>query len=126
MMMIGFVYFSSVFSQNTRNDNLISINENYSFIAIQDREYASNFKKDTHPPAIDGNLDEEIWDITQTIDINVNNSDNTLSFGLLWDDNYLYVSNEVVNNSLSNGFRQTFYDDRIEICIDGNHSNNLN
>jgi len=58
--------------------------------------------------AIDGHLEEEIWSITNSFGVNIGDSDNTASFGLLWDDFYLYVGVEVVDETLSNGHRQAF------------------
>ncbi len=78
-------------------------------------------KKANSGMAIDGHLEEEFWEINNAVTINNGGSDNTANFGLLWDDNYLYVGVEVDDNLLCNGRRQAFYDDGIEICIDGNH-----
>ena len=79
-------------------------------------------KKVSSGLAIDGHLSEEFWEITNPISINSGGSDNTANFGLLWDDNYLYVGVEVTDKLLCNGRRQGFYDDGIEICIDGHHN----
>jgi hypothetical protein len=70
--------------------------------------------------AIDGHLEEEFWDISNGVTIN-NGSDNSANFGLIWDENYLYIGVAVTDNILGNGRRQAFYDDGVEICIDGNH-----
>jgi hypothetical protein len=40
------------------------------------------------------------------IAINRNGSDNTASFGVLWDDNYLYIGVSVVDASLYTNGRQ--------------------
>jgi hypothetical protein len=74
-------------------------------------------KKVTSPIAVDGILDESVWDISIQFSTNTS-SDNTAKFGVLWDDNYLYIGVSVTDNSLCNNKRQGFYDDGIEVCID--------
>ena len=74
-------------------------------------------KKVTSPIAVDGILDESVWDISVQFSTNTY-SDNTAKFGVLWDDNYLYIGVSVTDNSLCNNKRQGFYDDGIEVCID--------
>jgi hypothetical protein len=78
-------------------------------------------KKASAGIAVDGHLEEEVWNVNNAVAINSGNSNNTAHFGLLWDDYYLYVGVEVNDNLLCNGRRQAFYDDGIEICLDGNH-----
>ena len=77
-------------------------------------------KKVTSEVALDGLLEETFWDISNQITIG--SSNNTASFGVLWDDNYLYVGVDVEDAVLCTNKRQGFYDDGIEICIDGNNS----
>lgn len=83
-------------------------------------------KKAVNGIAIDGELNEAVWDINTAISINDDNSDNTASFGLLWDDVYLYVGVAVADANLCNNHRQAFYDDGIEICIDGENEKTVN
>jgi PKD repeat protein len=83
-------------------------------------------KKANSGIALDGHLEEELWNISNAISINVGGSDNTANFGLLWDEDYLYVGIEVTDNLLINGRRQAFYSDGVEICIDGNHDQSVN
>lgn len=113
----------------TENGDVVATDADYSFTATQNRYLIANFSTETQNPvkkapaglAIDGHLDEEIWEISNVAGINNGGSDNTASFGLLWDDNYLYVGVEVSDNLIINDRRQAFYTDGIEICIDGNH-----
>ena len=79
-------------------------------------------KKVTALPAIDGMLEESFWDISNQNTVNPGSSDNTASFGVLWNDEYLYVGVNVTDTTLCTNGRQGFYDDGIEICIDGNNS----
>lgn len=82
---------------------------------------ATNVKKLVSNIALDGHLDEDFWEINIPLENNPYNSDNTASFGLLWDNDYLYIGVEVTDNLLVNERRQAYYDDGVEICIDGNH-----
>ena len=79
-------------------------------------------KKVTSTVAIDGQLNESFWDISIPVNVNLSSSDNTAHFGVLWDDNYLYVGVNVVDASLNYNGRQGYFDDGIEIYIDGNNS----
>lgn len=79
-------------------------------------------KKVSSAVAIDGLLEESFWDLSNQISINLNSSNNTANFGVLWDDNYLYIGVNVVDGSLNMNEGQSYYDDGVEICIDGNNS----
>jgi hypothetical protein len=69
--------------------------------------------------AIDGYLDEPVWDVSIPIAINPDGSDNTANFDVLWDDEYLYVGVEVSDDILVNDGRQAFFTDGVEIAVDG-------
>lgn len=77
-------------------------------------------KKASSELAIDGLLEESFWDISNVITPN-GNSTNTASFGVLWDDTYLYVGVNVMDALLCTNKRQSYYDDGVEIYIDGNN-----
>ncbi len=77
-------------------------------------------KKVTSNVAIDGQLEESFWDISNQLTIG--SSNNVANFGVLWDDDFLYVGVNVEDAILCNNGRQGFYDDGVEICIDGNNS----
>ena len=79
-------------------------------------------KKVISPVAIDGQLEESFWDLSNQISINLGASNNTANFGVLWDDNYLYIGVNVVDEKLCINGRQGWYDDGVEIYIDGNYS----
>jgi len=72
--------------------------------------------------AIDGLLEESFWDISYPITINLGGSDNTANFGVLWDENYLYIGVSVVDGTLCTNLRQGWYDDGVEIYINGDFS----
>ena len=71
---------------------------------------------------IDGNL-ESAWNLSNTASKVVSGSgyNNTSTFGVLWDDNYLYIAASVQDNSLFNDSSNPWEDDGIEIYIDGNN-----
>ncbi len=81
---------------------------------------ATEVKKLTSEIAIDGHLDEDFWEINIPLN-NLYGSDNTGTFGLLWDDEYFYVGVVVTDPLLVKERRQSFFEDGVEICIDGNH-----
>jgi len=81
-------------------------------------------KKVTSTVAIDGQLDESFWKITNKVSINLGGSNNTAHFGVLWDDNYLYVGINVVDKTLCKADGNSWYSDGVEIYIDGNNSKN--
>ncbi|WP_346857497.1 leucine-rich repeat protein [uncultured Draconibacterium sp.] len=72
--------------------------------------------------SLDGELDESFWNLSNLVEINSGGSDNTANFGLLWDDDYLYIGVNVVDQTLSKHHRQGWYDDGIEIGIDGDNN----
>ncbi len=77
-------------------------------------------KKVTSEVALDGLPEETFWDTSSQITIG--NSNNTANFGVLWDDDYLYVGVNVVDERLCTNGRQGWHDDGIEIYIDGDYS----
>ena len=83
-------------------------------------------KKVTSEVAIDGQLEESFWDISHQLAININSCNNTAKFGVLWDDNYLYVGVNVFDGTFCTNGRQGWYDDGVEIYIDGNYSQGNN
>ena len=89
---------------------------------IIDFDASDGVKKVLSNVAVDGKLEESFWDISNQILINLGGSDNTASFGVLWDDDYLYIGVDVVDGTLCTNGRQGWYDDGIEICIDGDYS----
>ena len=77
-------------------------------------------KKVSSELALDGLLEETFWDISNEITAN-ENSTSTASFGVLWDETYLYVGVNVTDALLCTNKRQGYYDDGVEIYIDGNN-----
>jgi len=82
----------------------------------------TSVKKVTSEVAIDGQLEESFWDISNQILINLGGCNNTANFGVLWDDNYLYVGVDVVDATLCVNRRMGWNDDGVEVYIDGNWS----
>lgn len=76
-------------------------------------------------PSIDGSLTEAGWKINNRVEKMITGtSDNNVSFGTMWDDNYLYVGVNVLDADLRNDSApdKTYQDDSVEIYIDGNNS----
>ena len=75
------------------------------------------------PPTIDGALDESDWDVTARATKLANGtSDNTLTFGVLWDETYLYVGAKVLDDNLINDSDNVFQDDAVEVFLDVNNN----
>ena len=76
-------------------------------------------------PSIDGNLTESGWMINNRVEKMITGtSDNNVSFGTMWDANYLYVGVKVLDANLKNDSdpAKTYQDDSVEIYIDGDNS----
>lgn len=72
---------------------------------------------------VDGSLGETAWTIAKQASKNVSGtSNNTAQFGVLWDDNYLYVGIAVADANLYNNSAEPYSDDSVEIYIDGDHN----
>lgn len=72
---------------------------------------------------IDGALSEASWNVTTPITKTVNGTASvTATFGVAWDDTYLYVGVKALDNSLQNGSAlYPWQDDSVEVYIDGNN-----
>lgn len=72
---------------------------------------------------IDGNLNESSWKINQSISKAViGSSTNTASFGVLWDNNNLYIGAKVLDAHLFSGAANAWDNDAVEIFIDANNN----
>jgi hypothetical protein len=72
---------------------------------------------------LDGSLDETGWNLTGTVAKNtVGTGNNTVTFGVLWDDTYLYVGAKVLDAVLRADSPNAWEDDAIEIFLDANHN----
>ncbi len=75
------------------------------------------------PLTIDGVLDETPWEINVAATKTVRgNNNNTVAFGVLWDETYLYVGATVLDSALFNDSNQTFEDDAVAIYLDPNNN----
>jgi endoglucanase len=85
---------------------------------------ATTAQRATAAITIDGSLSEAGWIITNTVTRTIIGTDNnTVTFGALWDDTYLYVGAKVIDaNLFSDSAPYPWQDDAIEIYIDGNHN----
>ncbi len=75
-------------------------------------------------PIINGILNESAWQVTTIVNKLTSGSapNNTITFGALWDNNYLYVAVNVLDNNLFAGNANPWDDDAIEFFIDANNS----
>lgn len=74
---------------------------------------------------IDGILDESGWDVANTVAKPIiGNPDNIVKYGVLWDENYLYIGATVTDSSLYSDSTAVYQDDSVEVYIDSdnNHS----
>lgn len=74
--------------------------------------------------AIDGVLDEPAWDVNVNVAKLIRgSSENTVTFGTLWDETYLYVGVEVLDSVLIRDSGNTFVrDDGITVYLDVNNN----
>ena len=78
--------------------------------------------KTLSPIAIDGNLNESVWNLTNTATrTNIGTSNNTVKFGTLWDSTYLYVAAQITDSTIRKDSTNLWDDDAIEIFIDSKH-----
>ena len=74
------------------------------------------------PPTIDGALTEEAWSLeTPVTKLIEGTTDNSANFGLAWDQEYLYIGVNVVDATLTNDSDLTWFDDSVEVYLDGNN-----
>ncbi|MGG1550331.1 sugar-binding protein [Paenibacillus ferrarius] len=72
---------------------------------------------------VDGSLNETAWAITKQVNKNViGTSNNSTQFGVIWDDQNLYVGVIVYDGDLYNNSPEPYSDDSVEIYMDGNHN----
>lgn len=81
-------------------------------------------KKTLSPITVNGVLDESVWTIAQSASKVVQSTtDNTVTYGTLWDDKYLYVGVKVLDGNLYNdSSTDSFDDDSVELFIDADHN----
>jgi chitodextrinase len=72
---------------------------------------------------IDGSLSESPWCISNTLNKCVIGScDNSVTFGTLWNDDYLFVGVQVLDANLFHNSTNNWNGDAVEIYIDANHN----
>ncbi|NBD23252.1 sugar-binding protein [Paenibacillus glycinis] len=72
---------------------------------------------------VDGSLGESVWTLGNTLGATtIGTPNNTVSFGTLWDANYLYVGVKALDSALNNDSAVIFDDDSFDIYIDANHN----
>lgn len=82
-----------------------------------------NVKQTLQPLDVDGALDESVWSLDRTARKSVLGvNGNTVNFGALWDDKYLYVGVQVIDDQLWNDSSDSYEDDSVEVFIDADHN----
>ncbi|MBT1690595.1 sugar-binding protein [Dawidia soli] len=72
---------------------------------------------------VDGNLSESGWNVTRAVAKNViGTGNNTVAFGVLWDNNNLYIGVRVQDANLFNDSSDPWENDAVEIYIDANNN----
>jgi hypothetical protein len=72
---------------------------------------------------VDGSLTEAGWNITRGFSkITTGLNNNTATFGVLWDNTYLYVGAKILDANLFSDSPNMWDDDAIEIYIDANNN----
>ncbi|SFV27039.1 PA14 domain-containing protein [Thermoflavifilum thermophilum] len=75
---------------------------------------------------IDGNPNESVWQFNYAVNKSIiGGSNNTVSYAVCWDNNYLYVAAKVLDGSLYHDSPNPWDDDAVEIYIDGNHNGGM-
>ena len=78
-------------------------------------------RRTSSPIQINGDISERAWMMSESVEKNIIGSqNNSVTFGTLWDSNYLYVAAEVMDNNLVNDGGPTYENDGVEIYIDAN------
>jgi uncharacterized protein YjdB len=72
---------------------------------------------------VNGNLSESNWNVTRTVTKNViGTGNNTVTFGVLWDNTNLYIGVKVLDANLVNDGGDVWENDAVEIYIDANNN----
>lgn len=72
---------------------------------------------------IDGIVNESAWKLNNTLTKNViGTGNNTVTFGVLWDNNNLYIAAKVLDATLNNDSPDGWNNDGIEVFIDANNN----
>lgn len=72
---------------------------------------------------VNGSLSESAWNLSRSISKHtVNAPDNTATFGVLWDNNNLYIGVRVLDGSLYNDSPDGWDNDAVEVYIDANNN----
>jgi hypothetical protein len=82
-------------------------------------------KKTLSAITVNGFLNEPVWGAAINATANktvIGTGNNTVTFGALWDDMYLYVGIKVLDGNLYNGSANVWDDDAIEVFIDAENN----
>ena len=93
-------------------------------VVIGASEGIASAKKTTTPLVIDGTLNEALWSLPYSISKVVVGaaSNNTETYGVLWDDTYLYVGVKVLDATITTTNVDPYQNDAVELYFDMNHT----
>ncbi|OAS18697.1 sugar-binding protein [Paenibacillus oryzisoli] len=75
---------------------------------------------------VDGILSESVWSLDNSaLKVVSGTNDNTVTFGTLWNEKYLYVGVKVIDNNVYNDSTDGWDDDSVELFIDANHNHSV-
>lgn len=84
---------------------------------------ASTINATTVTHTVDGQLSESDWNLSNSVAVTkMGTPNNTTTFGVMWDSNYLYLGAKVLDNSLKNDSTSCWDDDSVEFYIDANNN----
>ena len=99
-----------------------SVNSSYkgsNTVSISANPKLINVLKTSKSPIIDGEVNESMWTLADTISkVSSGKQNNTEAFGLLWDDTYLYCGIKVTDATIVNTNIYPFYNDAVELFFD--------
>lgn len=80
-------------------------------------------RKTSTAPTINGSLSEATWNLAQTVGkTSIGTTNNTVTFGVMWDATNLYVGAKVLDANLFSDSPDVWNDDAIEVFIDANNN----
>lgn len=110
----------------TVKDNNTGIYETHATTPALPPVKAANAYKTNAAPTIDGQLNEAGWKLTQEVkEIGSGAPNNEVTFGTLWDDEYLYVAMKVKDSLKKKDSANLYEDDSVEVYIDGDNNKEI-
>lgn len=133
----GYLKFKNFILSDAKDYTMLGFTDKVDFMNSFYTFYEENWKKQPQqattykvqtPITVDGNINESNWNLDKNI-VGVypfyqNWSNNTTKFSTLWDDDYLYIAIEVLDNNLVDNATEGL-NDGVQIFIDGDFNKSL-